>query len=106
MGRLYLIYVYTLQADIAGYVMFTNISETKEEDYDRFVNVNQKAKFFLAQLCLPYLKETKGLLVWRKTKFFLAQLCLPHLKNKKVCWYEGKQIVTGTFNWIWLWEKL
>ncbi|VDH95240.1 3-oxoacyl-[acyl-carrier protein] reductase [Mytilus galloprovincialis] len=51
-------------ADIAGYVMFTNVSETKEEDYDRFVNVNQKAKFFLAQLCLPYLKETKGNIIY------------------------------------------
>ncbi|CAC5422678.1 unnamed protein product [Mytilus coruscus] len=49
------------KADIAGYALFSSISETKEEDYDRFVNVNQKAKFFLAQLCLPYLKETKEL---------------------------------------------
>ncbi|CAG2214558.1 unnamed protein product [Mytilus edulis] len=48
-------------ADIAGYAMFSNVNETKEEDYDRFVNVNQKAKFFLAQLCLPYIKETKEL---------------------------------------------
>ncbi|CAC5371221.1 unnamed protein product [Mytilus coruscus] len=51
-------------ADIAGYVMFSNVSETKEEDYDRFVNVNQKAKFFLAQLCLRYIKETKGNIIF------------------------------------------
>ncbi|XP_071142569.1 3-oxoacyl-[acyl-carrier-protein] reductase FabG-like isoform X3 [Mytilus edulis] len=51
-------------ADIAGYAMFSNVNETKEEDYDRFVNVNQKAKFFLAQLCLPYIKETKGNIVY------------------------------------------
>ncbi|XP_052086186.1 uncharacterized oxidoreductase TM_0325-like [Mytilus californianus] len=51
-------------ADIAGYVMFSNVSNTKEEDYDRFVNVNQKAKLFMAQLCLPYLKETKGNIIF------------------------------------------
>ncbi|XP_052086179.1 uncharacterized oxidoreductase TM_0325-like isoform X3 [Mytilus californianus] len=51
-------------ADIAGSVMFFNVSETKEEDYDRFVSVNQKAKLFLAQLCLPYLKETKGNIIY------------------------------------------
>ncbi|XP_071142566.1 uncharacterized oxidoreductase TM_0325-like [Mytilus edulis] len=56
-------------ADIAGYVLFSSISETKEEDYDRFVNVNQKAKLFLAQLCLPYLKETKGNII------YLSSLC-------------------------------
>ncbi|XP_052086178.1 uncharacterized oxidoreductase TM_0325-like isoform X4 [Mytilus californianus] len=51
-------------ADIAGSVMFSNVSVTKEEDYDRFVSVNQKAKLFLAQLCLPYLKETKGNIIF------------------------------------------
>ncbi|CAC5390073.1 unnamed protein product [Mytilus coruscus] len=51
-------------ADIAGSVLFANVSETKEEDYDRFVSVNQKAKLFLAQLCLPYLKETKGNIIY------------------------------------------
>ncbi|CAG2246467.1 unnamed protein product [Mytilus edulis] len=51
-------------ADIAGYVILTNVSETKEEDYDKFVDVNQKAKFFLAQLCLPYIKETKGNIIY------------------------------------------
>ncbi|XP_063405971.1 uncharacterized oxidoreductase TM_0325-like [Mytilus trossulus] len=51
-------------ADIAGYAMFSHVSETKEEDYDKFLNVNQKAKFFLAQLCLPHLKETKGNIIY------------------------------------------
>ncbi|VDI75460.1 Hypothetical predicted protein [Mytilus galloprovincialis] len=51
-------------ADIAGSVLFANVCETKEEDYDRFVRVNQKAKFFLAQLCLPYLKQTKGNIIY------------------------------------------
>ncbi|XP_076084607.1 3-oxoacyl-[acyl-carrier-protein] reductase FabG-like [Mytilus galloprovincialis] len=56
-------------ADIAGSVLFSSVSETKEEDYDRFVNVNQKAKLFLAQLCLPYLKETKGNII------YLSSIC-------------------------------
>ncbi|XP_063405973.1 uncharacterized oxidoreductase TM_0325-like [Mytilus trossulus] len=56
-------------ADIAGYAMFSNVSETKEEDYDRCVSVNQKAKLFLAQLCLPYLKETKGNII------YLSSIC-------------------------------
>ncbi|CAG2200897.1 unnamed protein product [Mytilus edulis] len=73
-------------ADIAGSVLFANVCETKEEDYDRFVRVNQKAKFFLAQLCLPYLKQPKGLTRSSRCKSECYQMAdkfanLAHLKR-------------------------
>jgi len=47
----------------AGIIMNGSIETTPLEDWDKMMNINLRAVFYLMQKCVPYLEQTKGNIV-------------------------------------------
>ena len=54
--------LFIIKVNNAGIARFKNTVDTTEESYDQLMGLNVRAHFFVSQLAIPHLKETKG---WR-----------------------------------------